>query len=345
MPSTYTTNLGIELPADGELDGIWGDVVNDNMDILDRAINGSVTLSLSGTSSNLTTTDGTLSNGQYKLLVLGGTPSGTHTITIAPSDAQKIYFVYNLSGQSVVFAQGSGTTVTLANGDSGVIYSDGGGGAAGVFNVTDHFAMNSVKITGGTITGITDLAVADGGTGVSTLTGLVKGNGTSAFSAAVAGTDFQAPITGAATTITSSDLTVSRALVSDGSGKVAVSSVTATELGYLSGITGVTPRTSSTGSSVVSTGTTLQRDGSPSAGFFRFNSTLGKFEGYSGTAWGSVGGGATGGGSDELFIENGQTMTTNYTIPSTKNAMSTGPITINSGVTLTVDTGARYVVI
>jgi hypothetical protein len=167
MPSSYTSNLGIELPADGELDGVWGDAVNDNMLILDRAINGSVVLSLSGTSSNLTTTDGTLSNGQYKLLVLGGTPSGTHTVTIVPNDAQKIYFVYNLSGQSVVFSQGSGTSVTIANGDSGLIYSDGGGGAAGVLNLTDHFAMNSVKITGGTITGITDLAVADGGTGAS----------------------------------------------------------------------------------------------------------------------------------------------------------------------------------
>jgi hypothetical protein len=167
MPSSYTSNLGIELPADGELDGVWGDAVNDNMLILDRAINGSVVLSLSGTSSNLTTTDGTLSNGQYKLLVLGGTPSGTHTVTIVPNDAQKIYFVYNLSGQSVVFSQGSGTSVTIANNDSGLIYSDGGGGAAGVVNITDHFAMNSVKITGGTITGITDLAVADGGTGAS----------------------------------------------------------------------------------------------------------------------------------------------------------------------------------
>lgn len=167
MPSSYTSNLGIELPADGELDGVWGDAVNDNMLILDRAINGSVVLSLSGTSSNLTTTDGTLSDGQYKLLVLGGTPSGTHTVTIVPNDAQKIYFVYNLSGQSVVFSQGSGTSVTIANGDSGLIYSDGGGGAAGVVNITDHFAMNSVKITGGTITGITDLAIADGGTGAS----------------------------------------------------------------------------------------------------------------------------------------------------------------------------------
>ena len=168
MPSTYTTNLGIELPADGEQDGVWGDVVNDNMNIVDRAINGSLILSLSGTTSTLTTSDGALSNGQYKALILGGTPSGTHTITIAPNDAQKIYFVYNLSGQSVVFYQGSGTTVTIANNDTAIIYSDGGGSAAGVVNLTDHFAMNSVKITGGTITGITDLAVADGGTGAST---------------------------------------------------------------------------------------------------------------------------------------------------------------------------------
>jgi hypothetical protein len=173
MPSSYTTNLGIELPADGEQDGIWGDVVNENMNILDRAINGSLSLSLSGTTSTLTTSDGILSNGQYKALILGGSPSGTHTITISPNDAQKIYFVYNTTAQSVVFTQGSGGNVTIAAGDSGVIYSNGGGGAAAVVNLTDHFAMSSVKITGGaisgvTITGITDLAVADGGTGAST---------------------------------------------------------------------------------------------------------------------------------------------------------------------------------
>jgi hypothetical protein len=70
-----------------------------------------------------------------------------------------------------------------------------------------------------------------------------------------------------------------------------------------------------------------------------------KFEGYNGTAWGSVGGGATGGGADEVFIQNSQAVTTNYTIPATKNAMSTGPVTINSGVTVTISSGARYVVI
>lgn len=167
MPSSYTSNLGIELPSDGELDGVWGNVVNDNMSILDRAINGSVSLTLSGTASTLTTTDGSLSDGQYKLITLSGSPSGTHTITIAPNDAQKIYFVRNTTAQSVVFTQGSGGDVTLASGDSGIIYSNGGGSAAAVVNLTDHFAMSSVKITGGTITGITDLAVADGGTGAS----------------------------------------------------------------------------------------------------------------------------------------------------------------------------------
>lgn len=155
MPSTYTSNLGIELPADGELDGVWGDVVNDNMSIIDRATNGSVTLTLSGTSSTLTTSDGTLSDGQYKLLVLGGSPSGTHTITIAPSDAQKIYFVRNTTAQSVVFTQGSGGNVTVATGDSAIIYSDGAGAGAAVVNITNDFAMSSVKITGGTIDGTT----------------------------------------------------------------------------------------------------------------------------------------------------------------------------------------------
>ncbi len=105
------------------------------------------------------------------------------------------------------------------------------------------------------------------------------------------------------------------------------------------------PQTSATGSADIPTGTTAERDGSPSAGYFRFNSDVTKFEGYNGTSWGSVGGGATGGGSDEIFIENGQTVTTNYTISSGKNALSTGPITVNSGITVTVPSGSNWVIL
>jgi hypothetical protein len=73
-------------------------------------------------------------------------------------------------------------------------------------NTVASLVITSATISGGTITGITDLAVADGGTGVSTLTGIVKGNGTSAFSAATAGTDFVAP-SGALGTPSSGTLT------------------------------------------------------------------------------------------------------------------------------------------
>ena len=59
----------------------------------------------------------------------------------------------------------------------------------------------------------------------------------------------------------------------------------------------------------------------------------------------SGGAGAVGGGSDEIFYENGQTVTTNYTITNGKNAMSAGPITINSGVTVTVGTGETWTVV
>lgn len=188
MPSTYTTNLGIQKPANGEQSGTWGGTVNTNSDILDRAINGSLSLSLSGTSSTLTTSQGVTSNGQFKVLELTGTPSGTHTITIDPATAQTLYLVNNTTAQSVIFTQGSGGNVTIVSGASAIIYSSGAGAAAKVTNLTNVFAMSGVKITGGTIsgvtiTGITDLAVADGGTGASTLTGYVKGAGTAALTA------------------------------------------------------------------------------------------------------------------------------------------------------------------
>ena len=101
---------------------------------------------------------------------------------------------------------------------------------------------------------------------------------------------------------------------------------------------------SGTGAAVMNVGTTAQRP-TPATGMFRFNSSLSKFEGYTGSAWGSVGGGATGGGTDEVFVENSAVVSANYTLTSGKNASSVGPITINSGIAVTVPSGARWVII
>jgi len=153
MASSYTSNSGIEKPAEGDQTGEWGDTVNTNMDIIDRSINGVGAITLSGTTHTLTTTDGTLSDGMYKVLVLGGSPSGTNTITIAPNDADKVYIVVNSSGQTATFTQGSGGNVSVLNGDSKIIYADGNGTGAAVVDVTADLSFSSVNIDGGTIDG------------------------------------------------------------------------------------------------------------------------------------------------------------------------------------------------
>ena len=187
MPSSYTTRNGIELIATGEQSGTWGDTTNTNLQIIDRVLSGVGTIDLSGSGAahTLTTTDGTLTDGMYKVLVLDGATEAC-TITISPNDAQKLYFVYNNSGESCVFTQGSGGNVTVANGDTKVIYADGAGAGAAVSDFTANLAMSSVNITGGSVTGITDLAVADGGTGASTASAALTNLGAEPAGTAVA---------------------------------------------------------------------------------------------------------------------------------------------------------------
>jgi hypothetical protein len=92
-------------------------------------------------------------------------------------------------------------------------------------------------------------------------------------------------------------------------------------------------------------GTTAQRPGSPNAGWARFNTDTVQFEGYTGALWSSIGGGARGGGSDAVFFENDQTVTTSYTLTTNKNAVTAGPVTVNSGVTVTIPSGSTWVVV
>jgi len=164
MPSTYTTNGGIEKIATGEQSGSWGTTTNLNFDIIDRITNGVGSISLSGTSSNLQTADGSLSDGQYKALVLGGSPSGTHTITVLPNDAQKIYFIQNNTSQSVIFDQGSGANVTVAAGQNDIIYCDGAGASAAVVSLLNSLegyltSANNLSDLSSAATALTNLGL------------------------------------------------------------------------------------------------------------------------------------------------------------------------------------------
>jgi hypothetical protein len=154
MPSTYTTNLGIEKIGSGEQSGTWDVTTNLNFDIIDQGINGAVSVTLPATGSSgspnvIDITDGTLSDGRNKFIefVDGGDLGGTAYVQLTPNDAEKIVFMRNsLSGsRSILVFQG---TYNAANdfeipaGKDVVIRFDGGGAGA---TVTDVF--NSLLVT------------------------------------------------------------------------------------------------------------------------------------------------------------------------------------------------------
>ena len=171
MASTYTLNTGIEKIGTGEQSGTWGNTTNTNFDIIDRALSGVGAITLTGTSHTLTTTDGSLTDGMFRVLVLGGSPSGTNTITIGDNTQDKLYFVVNNSGQEVQFSQGTGANATIANGAADIIYADGAGSGAAVAS----FFGTSLKI-GNDLTLKSDSAVL--GFGADTDTTLTHTDGT-----------------------------------------------------------------------------------------------------------------------------------------------------------------------
>lgn len=194
MASTYS-DLKIELMGTGEKDGTWGTITNVNLGTaLEEAIIGRGN-PVFGSDANLTISLSDTNASQvarcYILNVTSGVSlSATRNLVVPTMD--KPYIVENntTGGQSIIVKTSAGTGVTVPNGKTVMVYADN----TNVVQAADYFPDLGVGTAAiGDLTLTTDLAVTHGGTGVSTLTGIVKGNGTSAFSAATAGTDYVAP--------------------------------------------------------------------------------------------------------------------------------------------------------
>ena len=162
MPSTFTTNFAIEKPGTGEQSGSWGTSLNDNFDIIDSAISGAITITVSASTYTLTTANGSVDAGQNKSLIFtsGSDIGADTTVTISPNDAEKIYFVKNsLAGsRSLILSQGSGSNVTILTGKSAIVSADGAGGSAAVTKLFNDVDLNSLTLS-------TSLPVSSGGTG------------------------------------------------------------------------------------------------------------------------------------------------------------------------------------
>ena len=172
MSSTYSTNLALELTGTGDQAGNWGATNNLNIGtLLEQAISGYVTQAVStGADTTLTMSQGASATARNMFIELTGT-GGTNTNLIVPSN-KKLYFIYNNTSSGQVTVKVSGQTgISVANGNKVLLVSNG----------TDIISAVSYSLP---ISGA--LPVSGGGTGATTLTGLVYGNGTSAFTAATA---------------------------------------------------------------------------------------------------------------------------------------------------------------
>jgi len=91
----------------------------------------------------------------------------------------------------------------------------------------------------------------------------------------------------------------------------------------------------------VPVGNAAQQPANAAAGYLRFNTDTVQFEGYNGSVWGGIGGAQAGG----AIITNNQTATVNYTITSTQNGFSVGPVSVANGVVITISAGSRWAII
>lgn len=317
--STTSTNKGMTLPANGEYIGTWDQPLNGDLTILDNALGGITRLAATSGGST------TLSAAQYQPLILNVTGAITADVTyIIPSGVGGQWVVQNLTsgGYNVIIKTPvaftgtgsiSGSTLTIATTTTGALtigsYVYGTGVPSNTFILSGsgpYTLNNTVAFSGtGSISGTT-LTIATAASGQLYVGSVITGTGVTA------GTYITAFGTGAGTTGTytvNTSQTVSSTVLSGNS----------TNIAAITGGGRIATVTSGIVATVASDGTNcdlLKSSSSP-----------------------------TGGGSNLVFYLNDTIITQDYTIPTSQNAGTFGPITINTSVTVTVPSGSYWSVV
>ena len=185
MPSTFVNNLRLEEIATGEASGTWGTKTNTSLELIGEALGRGTENLGSDADATITIADGTADAARAMYLKITSTSlSTTRTITLAPNTVSKLWFIENSTtgSQSITISQGSGASVTIANGKTALIATDGAGSGAAVVDVFAALAAGSLTLS-------TALGVASGGTGATsasaarTALGVAIGSDVAAFNA------------------------------------------------------------------------------------------------------------------------------------------------------------------
>jgi hypothetical protein len=184
--ATYVNNLRLKEITTGDESGTWGTSTNTNLELIADAFGYSTESLASDADATITMADGAADGirALYVKITSGVSLTATRTVTIAPNTVSKVWIIENATtgSQSITIAQGSGATVTIANGNKAMVYSDGAGAGAAVVLSNPTVSLSS-GVTG-------TLPVSSGGTGATTLTSnnVILGNGTSAVQFVAPGT-------------------------------------------------------------------------------------------------------------------------------------------------------------
>jgi microcystin-dependent protein len=155
MASSYTTSLKIQEIGNGEQSGVWGTTTNTNWQLIEQAVAGVQTITMSNANYTLTNLNGVLDEARNMVLVIQGTNSGIYQV-IAPLNQPKMYVVSNQTtgGYAITIGASSGSVITIPNGVTAQVYTDGTNfysaqtGSAGNFTVNGTLTASGVTDTG-----------------------------------------------------------------------------------------------------------------------------------------------------------------------------------------------------
>jgi hypothetical protein len=155
MASSYTTSLKIQEIGNGEQAGVWGSTTNTNWMLAEQAIAGVQTITMANANYTLSNLNGVLDEARNMVLVVQGTNSGVYQV-IAPLNQSKMYVVSNQTtgGYAITIGASSGSVVSIPNGTTAQVYTDGTNffsaqtGSAGNFTVNGTLTASGVTDTG-----------------------------------------------------------------------------------------------------------------------------------------------------------------------------------------------------